>query len=519
VRSVTVSVTTIADGVVEPPEDVNLSLYLQLRDLLAGLQAEMDHSTAVLDEAYGTFTELGLHHLNLATRRVYSNLQSPSFRDSLPYVPNRTGFTADPNLLTLLVEPLYGEQPSVGVRELVQNAVDAVCELEVWGKARNVSIESLDLPDQDGDVLVEFIKRENGTWFLRVRDRGIGMRSETIQRYFLRAGASFRRSTEWAREFLDEVGQPRVIRAGRFGIGVFAVFLLGPSFKLWTRYAEVDKSMGYMIEASATSQLIEIRRVEGLPVGTTIEVEVSSKSAESLDLDIEKYSDGYPPKGPGRKIDWFCWDWPKVVKRVIRGTEPELLSQQYVCPVRRGVLPPEWSVIHPKGFEAVFWTFERQPSLSCNGIRVSKPFDDAMDDREFFWPAEYTQFDQPAIAVCDSVANLSLTIQRYKLSQETLPFLDDLAWDVSLSFIAYALVCGPRSLEEALSLGYQHPLQFVPMSEYPTRLAVLSGYRSLYRKFGAPFTKGLLRWCATSAEMVPADPWLYRLLRSESCLL
>ena len=120
--------------------DVNLSLYLQLRDLLAGLQAEMDHSTAVLDEAYGTFTELGLHHLNLATRRVYSNLQSPSFRDSLPYVPNRTGFTADPNLLTLLVEPLYGEQPSVGVRELVQNAVDAVCELEVWGKARNVSI-------------------------------------------------------------------------------------------------------------------------------------------------------------------------------------------------------------------------------------------------------------------------------------------------------------------------------------------------------------------------------------------
>src|SRR5690349_5338368 len=32
--------------------DLSLSLYLQLRDLLSGLQEEMDHSTAVLDEAY-----------------------------------------------------------------------------------------------------------------------------------------------------------------------------------------------------------------------------------------------------------------------------------------------------------------------------------------------------------------------------------------------------------------------------------------------------------------------------------
>ena len=64
--------------------DLSLSLYLQLRDLLSGLQSEMDHSTAVLDEAYGTMTELGLHQLNLVTRRVYSNLQSPQFAIAFP---------------------------------------------------------------------------------------------------------------------------------------------------------------------------------------------------------------------------------------------------------------------------------------------------------------------------------------------------------------------------------------------------------------------------------------------------
>ena len=79
---------------------------------------------------------------------------------------------------------------------------------------------------------IDFIRRDDETWFLRVTDKGIGMTCETIQNYFLRAGASFRQSADWAKEFLDEHGQPRVLRAGRFGIGIFAVFLLGPKFRL-----------------------------------------------------------------------------------------------------------------------------------------------------------------------------------------------------------------------------------------------------------------------------------------------
>ena len=69
------------------------------------------------------------------------------------------------------------------------------------------------------------------------------MTSETIQNYYLRAGASFRRSAEWAKDFLDEEGHPTVLRAGRFGIGAFAVFLLGPVFRLWTRHANAAKNL------------------------------------------------------------------------------------------------------------------------------------------------------------------------------------------------------------------------------------------------------------------------------------
>src|SRR5687767_10401763 len=144
--------------------DLSLSLYLQLRDLLNDLQSEMDHSTAVLDEAYGTRTDLGMNRLSLTTRRVHSNLYSSAFRDSLPFVPEGTGFAADPNILTLLVEPLYGKSPGVGVRELIQNSVDAVQELHSWCGMRMLDVARLGLREQDCDVLVDFIRRDVGPW-------------------------------------------------------------------------------------------------------------------------------------------------------------------------------------------------------------------------------------------------------------------------------------------------------------------------------------------------------------------
>ncbi|WP_026600382.1 HD domain-containing protein [Methylomonas sp. 11b] len=482
--------------------DISLSLYLQLRDLLSGLQAEMDHSTAVLDEAYGARTDLGLDQLNLAIRRVYSNLHSPAFRDSLPYIPNRTGYTADPNLLTLLVEPLYGKEPGVGVRELMQNAVDAVRELHAWCKNHKVAIESLDLPEQEGDVSIDFIKREDGSWYLRVRDRGIGMRADTIQNHFLRAGASFRSNSEWAKEFLDDSGKPRVMRSGRFGIGAFAVFLLGASFKLWTRHVGADKSTGNMLEASANSQLIEIRRVDDLPIGTTIEVEVSSESMNALGLEREKY---FPFAGPREQIDWYCWDWPKVINRVLRGTNLEKLDQEFVFPVRSNNLPKEYAVIYPDGFDAIFWTFEKYPALSCNGLKIEKR--GSYSHTDFDWPG-YIQTIRPNIAVLDSAGNLPLTTQRYQLSQKAVPFIDELARDVLLSVIAYGLICGPTSRDEALSCKYRHPLHKDPVSIY-----------EFGQKKDSLFAEGLLRWCATKAAMVPVDPWLYSLLNADSYLL
>jgi molecular chaperone HtpG len=204
-----------------------------------------------------------------------------------------------------------------------------------------------------------------------VRDKGIGMSSDTIQKYFFRAGASFRQSADWAMEFLDEKGKPRVLRAGRFGVGAFAIFLLGPSFRLWTRHAGADKFMGYNIDVSADSQLVEIRRVDGLPVGTTIEVELTGDSVAELRLHPKK-NPTYA-QVPMRFLDWFCWDWPKVSLRVVSGAGVSILNQEYAAPLRKAKPGPQWSVIRPEDFDAVYWTFGKWPLLMCNGLRIAEP--------------------------------------------------------------------------------------------------------------------------------------------------
>lgn len=481
-------------------QDVSLAVYLQLRDLLAGLQAEMDHATAVLDEVYGRCTDLGLHQLNLATRRIVSNLHSPAFRDNLPYVPERTGFAADPNLLTLLVEPLYGKEPSVGVRELMQNAVDAVRELHAWCETRDIAVESLDLPEQDSDVQIDFIKRDDGTWFLRVTDKGIGMTADTIQNYFLRAGASFRQSKEWSKEFLDEEGKPKVLRAGRFGVGAFAVFLLGSSFRLLTRHAGETKNNGYSVEASADSHLIEICKKEALPVGTVIEVDLSAEPIKALRLDDEKRR--FHPFTPGANIDWFCLDWPIVTSRINKGgaCEVEIPTQKHRVSLGKSTAlnetPPEWSVIYPPDFEKIYWTFSDFPSLVCNGIKIRERFEEFPGNESFDWPNK-KQFNAPNIAVFDNGSKLSLTIQRRSLSDKNLPFINELSRDVMLSFIAHSLVCVPENqIEFNKQMHLSYPLVILDNS----------------------VDNSLLRWCSTSDATVPMDSWLYTLLKTNTCI-
>ena len=160
------------------------------------------------------------------------------FSKLVGYVPERIELTvARPDLLKLLVGPLYGNMPSVGVRELLQNSVDAVRERQSLQR-RHPELDSTALIDQGHDVEISLTEDSPlGPFWLTVSDRGSGMSVEIIRDYFLTAGASFRNSDAWKREFeTDDHPRSQVLRSGRFGVGMLAAFLLGSRIQVATRH-------------------------------------------------------------------------------------------------------------------------------------------------------------------------------------------------------------------------------------------------------------------------------------------
>src|SRR5579884_84683 len=123
---------------------------------------------------------------------------------------------------TLGGQQLYGSEPEVAVRELIQNAQDAV-------RARQV----VDPDYTDGRVEVGLLQ-QNGVWLLEVRDNGIGMDEDILVHGLLDFGRSGWSTNRVRTAFPGLAGggfQPK----GRFGIGFFSVFMLGDVVELTTR--------------------------------------------------------------------------------------------------------------------------------------------------------------------------------------------------------------------------------------------------------------------------------------------
>ena len=117
---------------------------------------------------------------------------------------------------TLGGSKLYGDDPTVALRELIQNAADAVQARRRYEK------RSADW----GRITVDLLSESNKVWLV-VEDNGIGMSEHVLTGPLLDFGTSFWRSSLATEEFpgLMAAGMRAI---GRFGIGFFSVFMLGP---------------------------------------------------------------------------------------------------------------------------------------------------------------------------------------------------------------------------------------------------------------------------------------------------
>lgn len=445
---------------------LNHSTFIQLRTLLKKMQRELDQTNAVLAQE---LCDQETKRLRLSLRSIESDLDNRRFLDSLPYFPEETRFAADPNILPLLVEPLYGDNPSVGVRELLQNAVDAVRERRVLCEKNGTTMEPIaEADDPDTDILVDYIESPEGQWTLRIQDRGIGMTPETIRDYFLKAGASLQKDITWNREYLDDTGTPRFTRVGRFGIGIFAVFLLGECVEVSTRSYHSGKESGYKFEAKKHRSDITIsKNPQQSQIGTTISI-ILHPSTQALD---EFFDSSYPHIADEH---WYTASWPVVSIRI------KPVKSNVITP-SPGPLTPlsgdqfdqhftHWNNVPNASLHYTAWSWdENLPQLTVNGFIVApgptvdfRNFSNRADDdvsKQIFSPSFLMLSSPPRIACEDRTQKLPLLANRFGLDRAASDFFRSTETDCICSILAFALVHGPTTQGASFDRRFRHPLQ------------------------------------------------------------
>lgn len=420
--------------IVAKPE--NVKTYLRIRNMLDQIQAELDLSWTVIGEVYGYDPEF--REFGLKIRRIRSNIDEiDSFSKHISYIPVHASFeVADTDLLKLLIGPLYGEKAEIGIRELMQNAIDAVNELHEYKK--QLKYTELDIPDKEGDIVISIDQKEDGEWWLTISDRGIGMTISTVKEYFLKAGASLRRSEIWKKTFEDADGKSKILRSGRFGIGVLAAYLVGDEIKVTTRHVSCLNDSGIEFTAQLDTEAIEIKHVNR-PVGTTILIKMKKESIEAL---IPSADDSkWVLKRKGLKWDWYCFDNPLIVRKINQAS----IKQNQSMPQLNSELPFGWRRIKHPDFEDIHWSYlPYLPDIVCNGIQVRAREEQGrsgsarIDDK-------YIGFERPSLSIFDFNAHFPINIQRTAITTRTLPFQDELLKDVIRDFIAFTLVEAPTN--------------------------------------------------------------------------
>jgi molecular chaperone HtpG len=414
--------------------------FIKLKKTVAGLQTELDTSWAVLSEVYGRRADV--RDLEITIRRVRSNLDDEEqyLRKHSPgYYPLHASFdTSGAALLKLMIRPLYGDRPDIGIRELLQNALDAVRELRRICE-NHAEIGSVSLLNQEADVLISLDENKDGHHYITVSDKGIGMHAETVRDYFLMAGASLRQSDAWRREFtLDN--KSTVLRSGRFGIGALAAFLLGSRIHLQTRHVLSRPEDGVQFDAGIDDELVELQRVTLPFVGTIVKIRLDEASAEKLKAGAES-TDWYSEEK--YSWDWYTLDTPMVERRLYGKTLRQAISwPSYPKPIQNC----DWRSIRHCDYSGIYWSFGYgDVDLACNGIRVTAGYD---DDVFYSWGpgAKQTPFAMPSVSVLDMDGRLPLTLHRNRLETRHLPFEAQLAEDITKDFCAMLLQCTPPHL-------------------------------------------------------------------------
>lgn len=172
------------------------------------------------------------------------------------------------NIFPLIKKFLYSDH-EIFLRELVSNAVDATSKLKVMSAAGEVKG---DLGDLKTEIILD---AEAGT--LTVKDRGIGMTEEEIEKYINQI--AFSGAEEFVKKYEGKEGAEQII--GHFGLGFYSSFMVSKKVQIRTLSHKVG-SQAVLWESDGTPEF-EISDIDKKDRGTEIVLFINDDSKEFLE--------------------------------------------------------------------------------------------------------------------------------------------------------------------------------------------------------------------------------------------
>lgn len=186
---------------------------------------------------------------------------------NIQFIDKDIKFHVSDEIIPKLIEPLYGDSPECGLREIVQNACDA-CKVMTFTYEQYAWVSiSIDR------------KSELENWKLTVRDYGIGMDEDVLANSYFVVGESTKR------DLAENV-------VGQFGIGVLACFLLGNSMSVRTKKVGQNTvlSFDYVYGLNNNDRSVDVKKAIDDEFNSGTELTITLKdSFNNLNIDgVEK---------------------------------------------------------------------------------------------------------------------------------------------------------------------------------------------------------------------------------------
>lgn len=172
------------------------------------------------------------------------------------------------NIFPIIKKFLYSDH-EIFLRELVSNAVDATQKLKTLASTGEFKGEM-------GDIAIEIILNKSAKT-LTVKDRGIGMTAEEVDKYINQI--AFSSAEEWVEKYKSQSESNPII--GHFGLGFYSAYMVAKKVELKTlSWKEGAQAVKWECDGSPEYSLEETAKTER---GTEIMMHIAEDSEEFLE--------------------------------------------------------------------------------------------------------------------------------------------------------------------------------------------------------------------------------------------